>query len=722
MDELPDRDDVAPDGDEPVPPVRRRRVLLFAFAGVLLAIVVVALWLTLRDDEPKIDPRDAPTADLLAWIPADVLTRRAFAVWTPDPGDAASGAALPLDLIDRLGFTPQPAGLGRDRTWSETYGWSAGLVTSWAAAGPNGEMAVLAGAFDLELIGGKLDALGYVRGSHRGARLWSVDEPSDAAPRAVAFLNDRIILADTPERARAAIDAARDGDGSLADDPTIARMLDAMAPLSALVAVSQAEHAVRCLTDAGEASSEAAGAEHYVMVGYGRAGDPSIRRTLVATSYPDESTATVARAPYETGWLDGFASVGGAGGSIDAFGRFIVVLQEGNVLVAELIEGRDDGWARAGVRFAIPVCEAALALAPPVSTDASGSGATLTAIQRLVASLPDVSDRGVFRAVDLATIAAVTGVAPGEAGSDARDEWWNAAAPLPSFRVIPLSLDGLSRWSETLGISLNDIEAVGEARAGRESDPVGVLIGAWNPASLSATLGALGYQSIELAGVRHFALPVEGSGTSELTEAAGAAWINIAIFGDRMWVSADQRAMRAAIDDATGGEPNAAARGLAYPPLMALRGATATAIEVVGAEYVVDTCGTVLPGLSAVGAAWSAQADGGEAAVFYVPAGTGSVVELATALNTRLASLRLDRSLPGDAGSGSPAPIETVALGDLLELIEVYGPAAPSATPDARGNVMGMVVARLRTTDQDRMESVLFFGGVTGACELATIL
>ena len=105
-----------------------------------------------------------------------------------------------------------------------------------------------------------------------------------------------------------------------------------------------------------------------------------------------------------------------------------------------------------------------------------------------------------------------------------------------------------------------------------------------------------------------------------------------------------------------------------------------------------------------------------------MPAAAGSTVELATALNTRLASLRLERLLPEEAGPGTPVPVETVALGDLLEVTEINGPAAPPGTPGAGGNAADVVVAYLRTVDEGRWEGVRFFEGITGACDLATIL
>src|SRR5215207_2176955 len=92
--------------------------------------------------------------------------------------------------------------------------------------------------------------------------------------------------------------------------------------------------------------------------------------------------------------------------------------------------------------------------------------------------------------------------------------------------------------------------------------------------------------------------------------------------------SADQRRLRQAVDAAAGGDPGAVARAVDFVPLTVLP--NITALEVVGAEYVIDACGTVYPGIAAVGAAWTAQSDGGQAAIFYLPNAEGAVGELAS--------------------------------------------------------------------------------------------
>jgi hypothetical protein len=80
-----------------------------------------------------------------------------------------------------------------------------------------------------------------------------------------------------------------------------------------------------------------------------------------------EAEATVASPAYEAGWLTGAANAGGTGADISAYGPVTTVTRTGPTLVAELLDGREDGCVRASIRFASPVCEAA-AGALPTST------------------------------------------------------------------------------------------------------------------------------------------------------------------------------------------------------------------------------------------------------------------------------------------------------------------------------------------------------------------
>jgi len=103
-----------------------RRASIVAIAGAAVAVAVLAGI-----------SRPDPLADLLSWLPADDMTRRAFAVWTPDPGAATPQASAQLDLIDSLNLAPEPGALGRPARWDKTFGWDASQVT---AAPPPGRM------------------------------------------------------------------------------------------------------------------------------------------------------------------------------------------------------------------------------------------------------------------------------------------------------------------------------------------------------------------------------------------------------------------------------------------------------------------------------------------------------------------------------------------------------------------------------------------------------
>jgi Protein of unknown function (DUF3352) len=326
--------------------------------------------------EPDFVVRDEPVADLLSWVPATDLTRRAFAVWTPD-----SGLVTPLApsetarLQDQIGMKPEPHTLGHTLAWWTKFGWEAGQVTGWATAGSGSDFSVLTGEFDIALIKVRLAAAGYVQDSYRGVDIYTVatNEPkavvvagdSHAAASAIAILDGRILTARDRSMVSAAIDAARDGRGSLLDDPSVSRALATLSPVSAIVAVAVADLAAQCNPAASGVNMEDTASLNPVIVAYGRNGTGGERRTTVAVVYPDEGSAANASPAFETGWFQGFANAGGAGASIATFGTLTVVSRTGPILTAELVDGRDDGWVRAGIRFAIPVCEAVLALAPP---------------------------------------------------------------------------------------------------------------------------------------------------------------------------------------------------------------------------------------------------------------------------------------------------------------------------------------------------------------------
>lgn len=358
-------------------PAQPRRLNL-AVIGIALVLVVVAIVAAImaRSEEnpaPVFVVRSGPVADLLGWLPADDEARRAFAVWTADTGLATPipGTAA-IGLQQQLAMEPSPLTLGHSPAWRDTFGWELSQVTGWATAGLNGDLSVLIGNFDRDIITSRLRQAGYDRQTHRGVGFFVQDEvatptitlngDSVSAANVVAMIDGKLITSSSRERVTAAIDVAIAGAGSLIDDDTISGMVAIMAPLSALVAVDLADLAAACEQQLpGDSDSDSA-KKNYVIVGYGRLGAGGERRTLIAISYPDESTAIDAAPEYERGWVDGFANAGGTGGSIATYGKLTVVSRTSSVLIAELVEGRDDGWVRAGIRYAIPVCEAAMAL------------------------------------------------------------------------------------------------------------------------------------------------------------------------------------------------------------------------------------------------------------------------------------------------------------------------------------------------------------------------
>jgi hypothetical protein len=198
---------------------------------------------------------------------------------------------------------------------------------------------------------------------------------------------------------------------------------------------------------------------------------------------------------------------------------------------------------------------------------------------------------------------------------------------------------------------------------------------------------------------------------SALTEIAGDAWINIAQLGDRLWVSADQREMRIAVELATGETaPDAVARMAWKAALESVPGSTA--LEVAGATYLSSKCGSVLSGLSAIVAAWTAIADSGQAKIAYLTHGSIRDGELAAELDTRLERVLLDRSRPDEAGPGSPVPVDSVLLFELFDRLNTE--TVETSTGPAIGTRIQVVAA-------DSMQGVAFFEGTSGACQLTTL-
>jgi hypothetical protein len=367
----------------PAPPesAMRRRLIALGVALFLIAIAAAPVLLTRDEDEPAPHPiqRADPILDLLGWIPATDETRRTFAAWSEDPG-GADGTPVAISAADsffgRLAMTPLPFTLGRSRDWHSRFGYSAREVTGWATAGNGASIAVLIGEFDRGLIEETLRAAGYRETSYQGVALYvlhdvatpsrTVDGDAVSAANAVAFFADRLITGVSTEAVWGAIDAARGRIPSLADEAAVEEIVGTLAPISGLVAIDAADHAVDCgrggLWTRHNIDRPSG---RYVVVGYGRLGDGGERRTMVATSFGDWLAASGMLDTYTVGWQSGTVSAAGAGADVSAYGRVSAVGQTDKWLVAELLDGREDGWVRAGIRFASPVCQAVETALPP---------------------------------------------------------------------------------------------------------------------------------------------------------------------------------------------------------------------------------------------------------------------------------------------------------------------------------------------------------------------
>lgn len=368
----------------------RRWVVSLTAVAVLVAASTVALVLVRNTAEPAPVPvrRADGLSDLLGWIPATDETRRVFAVWLEDAGGAngtpVAGAGLDPQ-VDRLGVTPVPLTLGRSSAWRDRFGYGARDVKQWATAGSDASLAVLAGDFDVVAIGAKLREAGYRTSSHRGVTVYvlrdvatpsaTADGDAVSAANAVALFAGRLITSPSAAAVRGAIDAAQGRTPSLADVPEVAKMLRAVAPASGLVAVDAADHAIDCGDGGGWTHRNLAhGSGRYVAVGYGRLGEGGERRTLVVTSLADAAAADAALERYAAGWQDGAVNIAGAGADISVFGRVSAVGRTDDLLITELVEGQEDGWVRAGIRFAGPVC-VVVATALPAGTPESSTDA-----------------------------------------------------------------------------------------------------------------------------------------------------------------------------------------------------------------------------------------------------------------------------------------------------------------------------------------------------------
>jgi hypothetical protein len=229
----------------------------------------------------------------------------------------------------------------------------------------------MTGAFAEHEVSAALVAAGYREQSYRGARLFVLHDIATPGPvvagdalsaaGVVALLDHRLITAGATGDVREAVDAALGRRPSLADDPMVARLVETLAPLTGLIVSDATLHAGRCNGVAVRTEQTLAGFP--IAVGFGHLGPGGVRRTLVAVGFPDQATAGAAASAFAAGWLGDQITADSVRAPLTHFGRLNNISQSGALLVAEFLDGRVEGWAPAAIRFADPVCNAAIDLA-----------------------------------------------------------------------------------------------------------------------------------------------------------------------------------------------------------------------------------------------------------------------------------------------------------------------------------------------------------------------
>ena len=351
--------------------IRRFRppAALYLF-GLAFALGALAIFSS-QDETPNFAPteRESQIADLLQWIPATDQTERGYAVWVSLP-EAPLGVA---DAINRLSIVPVPLALGRSVEFQQTTGISASQVTGWAAAHEAG-VSVLAGQFDRQAVSVTLEGGGYEEDVYRGVSIWMAPDQRDSslivqgddlrALNVVALAEDRLLVAHTRLAAEQALDAASGRVDNLADraDP---RELPGVGELAGFMVVDQRDLAVDCgvagqwrKTDFSDSSDRTVGIVYRL--------DPDDRApvTTVWTDLGDEVVAEAGLFTFDDGWRHGFVNQIGLGGPVSALATIQAVRRSGTLVVADLVQGRDNGWVRSGVRYLVDICEQSSAVVP----------------------------------------------------------------------------------------------------------------------------------------------------------------------------------------------------------------------------------------------------------------------------------------------------------------------------------------------------------------------
>jgi hypothetical protein len=318
--------------------------------------------------------------DALSWIPATEASTRAFAAWSAQPGDPLNA----IEALERLDPEPVPLLFGRSTDWQVLTGTSAGDFTGWASAGNHGPT-VLVGEFDETGVSSALRSNGYVPVADDRGTIWiapenvirsaTVNGDDLRALAAIAVMPGRIIVGMDHDSVLQGLRAGHDERDSLAD---LAQAFPITSFSAGLQVVDQRDLAIQCGVGSGWDEGDFPTASGFWTRIIWTRGSSSV--TSVGVAYADELTALAGLTPLESEWRTGFVNGRGLGAAVADLANVDAVYQNGPWVVADLSNGRENGWTRSGVRFLIEICEEAARLIPaglPVSASPVASPAAM---------------------------------------------------------------------------------------------------------------------------------------------------------------------------------------------------------------------------------------------------------------------------------------------------------------------------------------------------------
>jgi hypothetical protein len=226
----------------------------------------------------------------------------------------------------------------------------------------------------LDAIAEQLDRSGYSRSRHRGLTIWHrsgqqedsrIIEGDDLrALSALAMHGDRVIVGYNEDAIRAALDAAHGSRASLAEEAVVATA-NITPDLSGIMVLDQRDLAIRCGVGRGWLESdfhEPSGRELAVL--YHVDSTTSHPVTSVWAEYEDELAAEAMLPLLEADWQSGYVNQIGMGGLVSNLATFDAISRVEEYVVADLVDGRENGWTRSGVRYLVAICEQASILIP----------------------------------------------------------------------------------------------------------------------------------------------------------------------------------------------------------------------------------------------------------------------------------------------------------------------------------------------------------------------